>query len=407
MRVLFISGEFPPMQGGVGDCTNEIAKGLGTLNVDVQVLTSTRAWGEFGILNSKFKIQPTIAKWNWVSLCAIANVCRESAPDIVHIQYQTGAYGMHPAINFLPRLFSPSPSRPFRSREREGEREKKTQTVVTFHDLRVPYLFPKAGPVREWVTRVLAQSCDAVIATNDDDYAKLLTFNLELLTLIPIGSNITTTPPADYDRAAWRAKLGVDANETLLCYFGFLNASKGGETLMRALALVPNAKLVMIGGQTGASDPTNVAYLTQVKALIDELGLTNRVMWTDHVAPEIVTAHFYASDICVLPYRDGASYRRGTLMAALAHGCAIVTTVNSRQSTVDRRQLPQLQDSENCLLIPPDNPQAVASAVQRLVASPERRAKIGAGARALAQHFTWDKIAQQHLALYRQIANSE
>jgi len=35
MRVLFLTGEFPPMQGGVGDCTNEIARGLAALGADV------------------------------------------------------------------------------------------------------------------------------------------------------------------------------------------------------------------------------------------------------------------------------------------------------------------------------------------------------------------------------------
>jgi glycosyltransferase involved in cell wall biosynthesis len=276
--------------------------------------------------------------------------------------------------------------------------------VTTFHDLRVPYLFPKAGFVREWVTRVLAQSCDAVIATNDDDDSKLETWNLKHLELIPIGSNITTTLPADYNRAAWRAQLGIGENETLLCYFGFLNESKGGETLLRALALLPNAKLLMIGGQTGASDPTNVAYLAKIKSLISDLQLTQRVVWTDYVAAEIVTAHFTASDICVMPYRDGASYRRGTLMAALAHGCAIVTTQVKSQKSKVKSQLPLLQDNENCIFVQPDDPRAIADAVSTLIASPELRAKISAGARGLAQHFTWNQIARQHLELYRQIA---
>ena len=398
MRVLFITGEFPPMQGGVGDCTNEIAKELAARDIQVQVLTVTKAQDEFGILNPKFKIRPVISKWDWSSLSAIANVCREYAPDIVHIQYQTGAFGMHPAINFLPRYldFSTLPS---------GRGERRVRSVVTFHDLLVPYLFPKAGPVRDWVTRVFAQSCDAVVATNDEDYLKLETRNLKHLTLIPIGSNISTILPADYDRAVWRVKLGVAETETLLCYFGFLNESKGAGTLMRALALIPNSKLLMIGGQTGASDPTNVAYLAQVKVLIDELGLTNRVLWTDHVAPEIVTAHFSAADICAMPYRDGASYRRGTLMAALAHGMPIVTTEIRNQKLKVRKILPTLQDSENCLLIPPDDQSAIADAVSRLLASPALRAKIGAGAQTLAQHFTWDKIAQQHLELYERMGN--
>ncbi len=136
---------------------------------------------------------------------------------------------------------------------------------VTFHDLRVPYLFPKAGPVREWVTRMPARSSDAVIATNDEDYAKLSTFNLKLLTLIPIGSNIPTTPPPNHQRSAWRVQLGVAENETLLCYFGFLNESKGGETLVRALAQTANVKLLIIAEQVGASDQTNAAYVAKVK----------------------------------------------------------------------------------------------------------------------------------------------
>ncbi|MCI0477233.1 MAG: glycosyltransferase family 4 protein, partial [Anaerolineales bacterium] len=308
MRVLFLTGEFPPMQGGVGDCTNEIARALVALGAEVQVLTSLTA---SNLRPSSFVVRPIVKTWNWANLRVIARVIREFAPDIVHIQYQTGAFAMHPAIDFAPRFLKSS----------------RTKFVVTFHDLRVPYLFPKAGRVRDWVTRELARSSDAVIATNDDDYTQLLTLNLKLLTLIPIGSNILITTSPDFQRDAWRAQLGVRDDETLLCYFGFLNESKGGETLIRALALVPHAKLLMIGGQVGASDPTNAAYLAKVKSEIGDLGLGNRVLWTDYTPPEIVTANFRAADLCVLPYRDGASYRRGTLMAALAHGCAIITTM--------------------------------------------------------------------------------
>jgi glycosyltransferase involved in cell wall biosynthesis len=62
-----------------------------------------------------------------------------------------------------------------------------------------------------------------------------------------------------------------------------------------------------------------------------------------------------------------------------------------------------LRDGENCLLVPPADPRALADAIQRAIASPDLRAQIGAGARELAQHFTWDKIAQQHLEFYQQI----
>src|SRR5262249_28741545 len=132
--------------------------------------------------------------------------------------------------------------------------------------------------------------------------------------------------PPHFNSAAFRAALGVAPDETLLCYFGFLNDSKGGQTLIRALAQIPNAKLVMLGGQTGASDTTNIAYLERVKQLLADLNLTSRVLWTDYLSPPDLSAHFLAADICVLPYRDGVSYRRGPSIAALAHGSSIIPT---------------------------------------------------------------------------------
>jgi glycosyltransferase involved in cell wall biosynthesis len=412
MRVLLITGEFPPMQGGVGDCTNEIAQALAARGAQVSVLTSTyAATTDAAFHPSAFLLHPSVKSWDWSSLRVISQTLRDLQPDLVHLQFQTGAFGMHPAIYFLPTFLSlmgggRKASRHEnkimnRNRGARDDLRRGVRSAITFHDLRVPYLFPKAGRLRGWITRFLARTCDAVIATNAEDYSKLETWDLKQLALIPIGSNIPTTQPPSYQRSAWRARLGVGAAETLLCYFGFLNESKGGETLIRALARLPDAKLLMIGGQVGASDPTNAAFLARVKALIAELGLTQRVLWTDFVPPETVTANFLAADLCVMPYREGASFRHGTLLAALAHGCAIVTTLPP--TPLMKGGEGGLRDGENCLLVSPDHPRALADAIQRAMAYPDLRAKIGAGARALAQHFTWDKIASKHLDLYQKI----
>ena len=207
------------------------------------------------------------------------------------------------------------------------------RAAVTFHDLRVPYLFPKAGPLRRWIVHELARGCDLAITTNRDDQEALrqaLRPERPVQALVPIGSNIA--PPqalAGYDRDAWRARWGVGPGDLLLCFFGFVNDRKGVDTLLQALKLLvaepgeaANPHLVMIGGQTGASDPTNVAYLARIRALIDELGLGERVRWTGYTPAEEVSANFWAADLCVLPFRDGASFLHGTFHAALAHGMA-------------------------------------------------------------------------------------
>ncbi|MBN1136182.1 MAG: glycosyltransferase family 4 protein [Anaerolineae bacterium] len=389
MKVLFVTGEFPPMQGGVGDYTREIGLALGDLGCEVAVASSTQAGPTPGLT-----VHPTIKGWGWGVWGALLDLARRERPDVVHIQYQAAAYGLHPAINLFPR----------RLRWLGSERPR---TAVTFHDLRTPYLFPKAGPLRRWIVHELARGCDLAITTNRDDHEALrqaVRPGQPLQALVPIGSNIA--PPralSGYDRGAWRARWGAGPGDLLLCFFGFVNDRKGVDTLLQALKLLVdkpgeagNPHLMMIGGQTGASDPTNVAYLAHIRTLINELGLGERVRWTGYTPAEEVSANFWAADLCVLPFRDGVSFLHGTFHAALAHGMAIVTTR-------PRTALPELVDGENIALAPPRDPAALAAAVRRLAADAALRQRIGAGARALAEQFGWGQIAADTLELYRKI----
>ncbi len=395
MKACLISGEFPPMQGGMGDFTNELGKALAALGHEIHVITSASHNTQHETRNPVI-VHRSVRGWGWDCWRDIIQLNNALRFDIVNIQYQTAAYGMHPAINLLPlRLRTGTDSRP--------------RTVVTFHDLKVPYLFPKAGSLRWWANLALARWSDAVIATNAEDFARLSTYSfIRSLSLIPIGSNISPETPADYDRESWRARWGLKPDDLLLSYFGFLNESKGGETLVHALNKLvqrgydaqsaPNLQLLMIGGKVGSSDPTNVAYLKRVEGLIEELGLTDRVLWTGYTPQPEVSANLLASDICVLPYRDGASFRRGSFMAALAHGLPIV-------STRPRVDVPELRHGENILLVPPDAPVALAEAIARLAEDARPRRRLGEGAARLAQSFTWEKIAEKTEALYEEISN--
>jgi glycosyltransferase involved in cell wall biosynthesis len=396
VRVCLISGEYPPMQGGVGDYTRELGRALAKLSVEVHVLTSHQAALTPPV--PAILVHPIIESWGWRSWSTICDLLEDVGADVAHVQYQAAAFGMQPAINLLPWWLRLSRSR--------------VRSVVTFHDLREPYLFPKAGPLRWRAMLWLARSADAVIVTNEEDLTKLecSTFNVQRSTfaLIPIGSNVPCVPPPGYDRAAWRARWGLTPGDVLLSYFGFLNASKGGETLIRALARLVEAGLpvflVMVGGKVGASDPTNVQYLARIDRLITELELNGRVFWTGFTAPAEVSANLLASDLCVLPYRDGGSYRRGSLMAALVHGLPIVTTSSTGNGSAGGR-LPALRNGDNVRLVPPDDPVALANAIRDLAASPGLRQRLAEGARQTATAFGWDHIARQTLDVYQKITD--
>jgi glycosyltransferase involved in cell wall biosynthesis len=330
-----------------------------------------------------------IAHWDFSSWQSIAALLKHTEPQILNIQYQTAAYQMHPAINFLPwRL------RFLRYRPR---------VVATFHDLKLPYLFPKAGPVRRWVTSALIRGCDATIVTNVEDRLQAERLGAHDPHLLPIGSNIHPQAPPNYDRQKWRERWGVGEDEVLVCYFGFLNESKGGETLFRALAHLVDSgeriRLLMIGGKVGSSDPANVAFLQKMEALIGELNVEGTVAWTGYVDGPEVSANFWAADVCVLPYRDGVSFRRGTLMAALAHGMPII-------STYPRVDTAEVVEGENMALVPPDDPQALADKIREVTASDQLRQRLARGATGLSRLFSWEAIAEDTYELYEQILNA-
>ena len=382
MKVGLVTGEFPPMQGGVGDYTRQLAYALAALGVEVHVITDTRCKNT-DLPPSTFHLHPVVNRWSIPSLFQTRSLAQSLNLSILNLQYQAAAYGLSAPIHLLPQVVG-------------------VKTVITFHDLRIPYLFPKAGRLREAAVTHLARSASGVIVTDPADGDELRRRGgVRRLAQIPIGSNITPQPPAHYDRAAWREKMDVLPDEFLLGYFGFLNESKGGDTLIGALsALVSRkakVKLALIGGQTGTSDAaSNEAFSGEVERLIARYDLNDRIIRTGFVEAPEISAHLMACDAVVLPYRDGVSFRRGSFIAAIAHGCPVITTHAARP-------LPELQDGVNVRLVPPASASAIVLAVTELLDAPALRARLGQGARALSALFSWETIAMRTLEFYRSV----
>jgi glycosyltransferase involved in cell wall biosynthesis len=385
MRLCFLTGEYPPMQGGVADHTRHLAQHLAAMDVQVAILTSAKASPTSS--SAGISVHPIIRNWRLSCWKRIAGFLAATRPDIVHIQYQAAAYDLTAWINWLPWRLRLGRLRP--------------RVVVTFHDLRVPYIFPKAGPLRRWSVLALARSADAVITTNAEDEAALRRYPWAThVRRIPLGSNIEAQPPAGYQRNTWRQQRGVDDSRVLLAYFGFLNPSKGGEDVILVLDRLVrrglDACLLMIGGQVGDVDATNRAYLEQVRALVRLHHLEDRVLWTGHVEAEEVSAALMAADVVVMPYRDGVSLRRTTFIAALRHGCAVVTT----PPAVD---VPELRSGDNLLLAPVGDVDAMAEAVAQVALDPALAARLRRGALALARTFDWPEIARRTRQVYREL----
>lgn len=369
-----ITGEYPPMQGGVGAFTRILSLELAAQGHELFVLSRSNTESD----DEGIDLTDAVQGWGIGSLISARRWANEQQLDVVNLQYQTAAFGMSPIIHFLPEALRPTP------------------LVTTFHDLRFPYLFPKAGRLRDGIVRRLATASQGVIATNHEDFARL---KHPCATLIPIGSNIAR---AESDVQAWRSQACAAVDDFLIVYFGLINRSKGIDVLLEAVASLPDLplRLALVGGGAGSSDPTNAATMREIEAQIARLGLAARIQRTEFLDDAAVSGTLAAADVVALPFADGSSYRRGTLMAAIAHGCAILTTT-------PQVAIPAFVDGENMRLVPPNDAVTLAEALRTLYAAPETRARLQRGAVTLAAQFGWREIAQATLKFYGRVVGKK
>ena len=149
-------------------------------------------------------------------------------------------------------------------------------------------------------------------------------------------------------------------------------------------------RVVVIGGTTGASDPSNKAFLQSLHNLIGTAGLEQRFHWTGTLSDHDVSQAISACDLMVQPYTEGSSTRHGSLTACLDHGCATITSTPVSESWLD----------PGVPTVPPLDFLALAESIASLTANTSERAAAAAAARASAAHRSWERIADLHASLY-------
>ncbi|MDX2160494.1 MAG: glycosyltransferase [bacterium] len=382
MRIGLITGEYPPMQGGLGAFTSILSAELMAQGHTTSTLTSLRA----AAAQHPPHVQAEVDRWTPGAWPLVRRWIETTRPDVIDLQFQTAAYAMSPFVHFLPNAIHAA----FRH----------VRFVTTFHDLRVPYLFPKAGKLRDHVVLHLARASDGVIVTNHEDQSRLHDQQIDCR-LIPIGSNILPPLPTPFDRHAFRAQHGFADDAYLIGFFGLVNHSKGLNTLIEALTRLiaggTPAQLVIIGGTGGSSDPSNAAYQREIEMLIARQGLQAAVHRTGFLDDFAVAQWLSAVDVVALPFHDGASFRRGSLMAALHYGRPVV-------STTPHVTIPELMHQQNVWLTPPRDAEPLAAALEMLYQNPDVRAHLGAGAAALSTQFGWTGIARDTAGYFAHIA---
>ena len=179
------------------------------------------------------------------------------------------------------------------------------------------------------------------------------------------------------------AEVTPPAGSTLL-FFGLLRAYKGLDVLVRALAELADARLVVAGDPLDPVEP--------VQELARELGVGARVEWRLGFLPNDEVARLMAeATVVVLPYlRTDAS---GVLATAIGHGRPVVVSdVGSLGETVREFGLGEV--------VPPGEAHALAQACRRLLSDPARLQAAFEGTSTAREALTWDAAAAEHERVY-------
>ena len=187
-----------------------------------------------------------------------------------------------------------------------------------------------------------------------------------------------------------------DATGRTVVYAGQLYRWKGVDTLLRAMAELPEARLVVLGGR-GHDDPDLLAARQQAA----ELRIADRVEFRGFVPHAQVRASIAGAGVAVLPLPDNLMARYFTsplkLFDYMAAGTPIVA---SDLPTVQE----VLTDGDNALLVPPEDPAALAAAIRRMLLNPGLADRLRRTAFGQVQAYTWDARAARIIEALERVA---
>lgn len=193
---------------------------------------------------------------------------------------------------------------------------------------------------------------------------------------IPVGSNV---PPLVIGRLDARQRLDL-RDELVVALFGGGHPSRALEYATAAIELLATAR-----------DPRSVKVLNLgVSAPALKLSREIAVLSPGHLSAADLSVHLRATDLLLLPFTDGLSTRRTTLMAGLAHGLPVMSLRGAGTDDV-------LADSREALTLTPiGDIDAFAHAALQLVNDPECLRRSGeAGLALYATHFDWPVTARR------------
>jgi glycosyltransferase involved in cell wall biosynthesis len=256
----------------------------------------------------------------------------------------------------------------------------KRPRIYTMH-----WRLPESGTrIARTLSRLLAEM-DAVVVHSEHGAGRLQAdFGVppDRLRVIPHGA-------FDYlTRQEREAPLPEQLRATespVILAFGLIRPYKGIDVLLEAFRRIEGAELWIAGMPRMPMD--------ELRELAERAPGT--VRFVDRFIPDAeIPAFMRRADIVVLPYRN--IEQSGVLYTALAFGRPLVLSAVGG--------FPEIAEQGAARLVPPGDAGALAAALRELLADPSAREALGAAAaREAATTYSWDRIGQETVELYRDL----
>ncbi len=377
MNVLIINYEFPPVGGGGGIATYYIARELGRKGYSVSVLTShfrELRWYEELEDIQIYRVPVLRKRRDYCSVFEMASFILTSLPmllymlikhryDLIHIFFGVPS---GPLGYVAKKLFGI----PYLIRMGGGD-------VPGFRPFQYKRLYTLLTPF----LNVLWRNAEFLVANSEGlrKMAKRVFPDLPIH-VIPNG--------VDMHRFT-NGHARVPANEVRILFVSRLIMRKGLQFLIKAIPMVCEQTNVPFLIKVVGDGPDKDKLITQ----IDDLGVNKSFRFYGYVDHEKLPEYYLDADIFVLP--SLAEGMPNVVLEAMGSGLPVVATkVPGSEELVHH--------GENGFLVDSGDSQALARALTKLINDRALREKMGRAAKDIVKNYTWETIAEQYIALYKQ-----
>lgn len=372
MKILIITGHFPPMRGGMADYSARLCEELSRRRHNVRVITDNMA--RSAECGAGYELENLGGPWTLGSLKKLREKANRDRPDVVLLLYTPTAFSARGAGLPAALLFW------------AARRSLRIPFFVYGHEL---YAAWSSSYLR--APRYAAQRAAIAILLAIGERFEVLTEarRLRLARLFPWWKGklgmIPCPPTLDAEKIdpAWRVGKGIAEGTTLISTMGLDHPDKGTR-LLASLA----------DGLSAAG--LNFRYVTIGGITVDHPGVES---W-GYVSARDAWNLIAASDLFVAPYDDGVSGRRSTAQNALANGTPMLTTFGENTDA-------SIFPDDALAMVPAKDETALVDKAIQLLKDPAELARLRASGRELGERvFSWNAHVKQWERLFS-IASGE